>query len=33
MWSWHDQGCVWDKVAIEWARHEDGLKMSKMPDS
>ena len=23
MWGWHNNGCVWDKVATEWAGDED----------
>ena len=23
MWSWHNRGCVWDKVAFEWAGKEE----------
>ena len=23
MWGWHNRGCVWDKVAAEWAGKED----------
>ena len=22
LWRWHDRGCVWDKVATEWARND-----------
>ena len=22
-WSWHNCGCIWDKVAVEWAGDED----------
>ena len=25
MWSWHNRGCVWDKVAAEWAEMRTGF--------
>ena len=22
-WRWHNRGCVWDKIASDWAGHEE----------
>ena len=22
-WVWHNRGCVWDKIASDWAGHEE----------